>query len=249
MARAAEFLLSVLKLAGEATVLLLYGAMTIVVIVILIALVTSPARQRRTRPYLAAFKQATAHLKYDETDDEFAYGLRFASIITHRLGGPVHLASLTGAPFDTAASRAICLKNHMADHHAPVEGCSCGFYSMKDFNTLLERIPQSRFVTYCLLHVRLSGKIIEGEHGMRSERQDVQTVWLPSTCSHGLLCKAPATRMAASRIDKRAWTSEPSTRRTNLRLQPVCESHASRYRTQLTASELAAVLQTEVVWA
>jgi hypothetical protein len=71
---------------------------------------------------------------------------------------------------------ATCLR---AIHEAPSEGCSCGFYSLKDLHeaiTLGSPIHatfQSGGMGLVLGRVLLSGKVIEHESGYRAERAQV----------------------------------------------------------------------------
>lgn len=96
--------------------------------------------------------------------------------------GEVRLAPLhvrdRGAGFYENPGVAQCDEGHA--HAAPTQGCTCGFYAVAERDQLW-RLGWHTLET-AQLSVWLHGKIIEHQHGYRSQYQDVSMVELPSRC-------------------------------------------------------------------
>lgn len=138
--------------------------------------------------------------------------------------------------------KAECKYDHagIGEHSVPDERCRCGFYALKS-PWLLGRIPGGyRYrslrdtAALVLLRVDLSGKVIEGHYGYRAEWQRVEQVAFARQCTHlseAGTCRAPA-------IGFMVWWREGP-------IGPACAEHANP---ELTLTELANRLGTEVTW-
>lgn len=78
-----------------------------------------------------------------------------------------------GADWHTAK----CGRDVKAPHEAPMEGCLCGFYAVKDLRTLgsLRLLPRAD-ATFVVGRVLIAGKVIEHDEGYRAERARVLDV-------------------------------------------------------------------------
>ena len=175
---------------------------------------------------------------YNPDDDEFAEALRFAYICFGNQGlkfGSIHQDYC----FTAHEEKAICTTDET--HHAPDEDCRCGFYSFRNIETLYK---SGHYVnsSFCLLKVRLYGRMIEGTKGLRSEFQSVEHIWLPASCVVPKCRNKPVTIGATILCRKNAENMQ------SVHLHPYCESHRDRTTISFSLSELRSQLKTDVMW-
>lgn len=77
-----------------------------------------------------------------------------------------------------------------SDNTVPVPdvNCTCGFYGYKDHTKLQDE-------TKWLAKVRFYGKVIEGEHGYRAEKQDILEIWAPENNGGGSAYQWPMRKL------------------------------------------------------
>lgn len=75
---------------------------------------------------------------------------------------------------------------------SPAAACSCGFYALEDRRQLSTQaictMPTDHPFTV-ELEVDLSGRVIEGQRGLRAQHQRILTCWLPGACGGGFMCE------------------------------------------------------------
>lgn len=128
-------------------------------------------------------------------------------------------------------------------HTAPGEGCSCGFYGVKD-----KRDAYGIFVAEADFY----GRVIEHEFGYRAEYQRILSVRVQwsSVCQGGFLCdKKPEFVVFPPDMETVVHSSSSSyTTKEPARPLTACADHASRFERVATPGQLAARLGVEVRW-
>lgn len=173
--------------------------------------------------------------EYDPADEDEARGLRFATLVFDKLEGLYFKSLVQDYHFRPKAVEAFCTRGF--SHVPPADHCTCGFYSLRDFQKLKEATTAIIKPNSAVLEVRVFGGVIEGKNGLRSQHQIVEKVWLPMACSRSF-CRCRAVRFVATfRNDNKIRTQ----------LMPYCERHTPDGIT-FTVQDLRDGLKTEVEW-
>ena|SRR5690348_9552809 len=116
-------------------------------------------------------------------------GYRLWEVYPHR--GVGHLSSVAWILYlePGVAQKAICgfnlshFSTEMASiphdsSTAPADGCDCGYYSLKSLDILVHQYPHEDYRGYVIGIVDVWGRVIEHEHGYRSEYIYPRELWI-----------------------------------------------------------------------
>lgn len=198
--------------------------------------------RRRKRKHLEGEYHQYIHdfsdFAYQPDDDEYVVGLRYARLVYDKHQKLCFSSVGTHYHFGSQQRRAVCILGF--EHKAPNFHCSCGFYSLRDFEKLRKHQHKYESGGSVVLEVRIGGKMIEGPHGVRSEYQTVERVWLPLACSRRF-CKQRAVHMTMN-------MEHSQFERVRARLVQKCEDCLEEGDHMFPIQTLRNGLKTEVEW-